>query len=67
MFEKEEYLKIAKNGHWAKAIAFAKWSVLGENLKLPKRCKKRFYKHIRIVLCRKQLDKTANIRKIRGF
>ena len=35
--------------------------------KLPKICEKRFYKHIRVVLCKKRLEKTANIRKMRAF
>ena len=40
---------------------------LGQKIKLPKTCQKRFYKHIRVVLCKKRLEKTANIRKIRAF
>ena len=40
---------------------------LGQKLKLPKTCEKPLYKHIRVVLCKKRLQKTANIRKMRGF
>ena len=34
---------------------------LGEKLKMPKRCDKKLYKHIRLVLCKKRLQKAANI------
>ena len=123
----ETILKIGKNGHYAKAIAFAKWSVwvknencekhaknscrstlqlyyakngskkqlifekwdhfenwqkgpqcegyyslckmvsLGQKLKMPKTCDKRLYKHIRLVLCKKRLQKAANIWEMRPF
>ena len=36
---------------------------LGQKLKMPKRCEKRFYDHIRVVVCKKPLKKTLNIRK----
>ena len=111
----EIILKMAKNGHNAKAIAHAKWAVwdknevceklaknvctntlklfyakngskkklifkkwpqckghspckiltLGQKIKLPKTCEKRLYEHIRVVLCKKRLQKTANTRKMR--
>ena len=40
---------------------------LGQKLKFRKTCKKRFFKHMRIVLCKKPLEKTPNIREIRRF
>ena len=49
----------------AKAIAFAKWSVLGKTLKMPKTCEKPFYKNIKVLLCKKPLEKTPNIREMR--
>ena len=58
---------MAKNGHNAKAIAHAKYSLSVKKIKLPKTCEKRFYKHIKVVLCKKQLQKTDNIRKMRAF
>ena len=120
----ETILKIGKNSHHAKAIAFAKWSVwvknenceehaknscrstlqlyyakngskkqlryekwdhsenwqkwpqwkghslckmvsLGQKLKMPKTCDKRLYKHIRLVLCKKRLQKPANVWEVR--
>ena len=122
----ETILKIGKNGHYAKAITFAKWSVwiknyncekhaknsctstlqlyyakngsnkmlifekwdhfenwqkwpqwrgyslcktvsLAQKLKRPKTCDKRLYKHIRLVSCKKQLQKAANIWGMRPF
>ena len=33
---------------------------LGEKIKLPKTCKKCFYKHIRVVLCKKWLEKPTS-------
>ena len=49
----------------AKAIAFAKWSVLGQKFKMPKTCEKPFYKNIKVFLCKKPLEKTPNIRGMR--
>jgi len=40
---------------------------LGQKIKLPKTCEKRFYKHIKVVLCKNRLQKTINIRKMRAF
>ena len=51
----------------AKAIAFAKWSVWVKNLKMPTPCEKPFYTNIRVVLCKKPLEKTLNIRQMRRF
>ena len=57
-------LKMAKIGHYAKAIAFAKTVSLGRKLKFTKTCEKRLYNHARVVLCKKRLQQVANIRKI---
>ena len=49
---------MTKNGLNAKGIAHAKYSVtFGPKKKLPKTCEKRFYKHIKVVLCKKLLEK----------
>ena len=60
---------MAKNGHNAKAYTISPCKILslGQKRKLPKTCEKRFYKHFKVVLCKKRLEKTANIRKMRGF
>ena len=39
----------------------------GQKIKLLKICEKRLYKQIKVVLCKKWLEKTANIRKMRPF
>ena len=63
----ESNLKIAKNGHQAKAIAFAKSSLFGQTLKMQKNMLKTFLQHTEVVLCKKRFEKTANIRKMRAF
>ena len=45
----------------------AKWPILGRNLKVPKSQQKGLQKHIKVVLCRKRLEKTPNVRKMKGF
>ena len=58
---------ILKIGHLAKALAhannidFAKWSNWVKNKKCQKDAKKSFYKNIRVVLCKKPLEKTPDI------
>ena len=57
---------ILKIGHLAKAIDFEMVS-FGQKLKWAKTCEKRFYEHIRVVLSKKPLIKTPNIREMRAF
>ena len=40
---------------------------LAQKLKWPKTCEKRFWKHVTVVLCKKPLQKTPNIREIQQF
>ena len=40
---------------------------LGQKLKVPKGCEKRFYDHIKVVVCKNPLQKTCNIRKMTEF
>ena len=40
---------------------------LGPKFKFEKTWEKQFFNHIRVVLCKKQLEKTPNIREIRRF
>ena len=58
---------MARNGHQAKAIDFAKSSLLAQKLKMHKNMLKTFLQHIAVVLCKKRLEKTANIGKMRAF
>ena len=53
---------------------FAKWSSclgkmvsLGQKLKFRATCKKRFFNHIRLFLCKKPRDITPNIREMKRF
>ena len=50
---------LAKSIAHAKAIAFAKWSVFGQKLKMPKTCEKPFYKNIKVFLCKKTARKNT--------
>ena len=58
---------ILKIGHHAKAIGHAKSSFLGQKLKFQKTCQNPFYKSFTVVLCKKLLQKTLNIREIDHF
>ena len=40
---------------------------LGQKIKLPKTYQKRVYKHIILILCKKPLEKTPNIREMGQF
>ena len=40
---------------------------LGQKFKWQKRCEKIIYKHVRIVLCKKPLEKKPYIREMRPF
>ena len=48
-------------------ISLCKMLSLGQKLKMQKTCDKRLYKHIRLVLCKKRLQKAANISEMRPF
>ena len=52
--------------HWRNET-ICKMVSLGQKLKMPKTCEKPFYKNIRVVLCKKALEKTGNIREMRRF
>ena len=53
----ESILKIAKKGHQAKAIDFAKSLFWVKNLKMHKNILKAFLQHIAVILWKKQLQK----------
>ena len=48
-----------------KGYSLCKMVSLGQKLKMPKTCEKPFYKNIKVVLCKKPLEKTPNIREMR--
>ena len=68
ILKNESILKIAKNGHQPKAIdSLCKILTFGQKLKMQKNMLKTFLQHIAVVLCKKRLQKTSNIRKMRAF
>ena len=50
-----------------KGSSLCKMDSLGQKLKMPKTCDKRLYKHVRLVLLKKRLQKAANIWEMRPF
>ena len=50
-----------------KGHSLCKMFSLGQKLKMPKTCEKPFYNNIKVVLCKKPLEKTQNIGEIRRF
>ena len=64
IFEKWDHFE---NWPSCKGSRLCKMVSLGQKFKWPKTCEKRFYKHVRVVLCKEPLEKTPNIREIRHF
>ena len=59
---------ILKVGHHAcKRYSPCKILTFAQNLKFQKTCQNPFYKSFRVVLCKKPLQKTLNIREMRAF
>ena len=48
---------------------YSPWKILtlGQKIKFQKTCQNPFYKSFRVVLCKKPLEKTLNIREMRPF
>ena len=63
IFEKWEYFENSQNWPRGKGYRLCKIATLAQKLKMPKTCEKRFYNHVRVVVCKKRLQKTPNIRK----
>ena len=64
---KLEHFENSQNMPRGKGYRLCKVATLGQKLKMPKTCEKRFYNHIRVVVCKKRLGKTLNIGKMRAF
>ena len=64
IFEKRDDFE---NRPSCKGYSPCKMLSLGQKLEMPKTCEKPFYKNIRVVLCKKPLEKTPNIREKRRF
>ena len=50
-----------------KGYSLCKMVSFRQKIKLPETCGKRVYKHITVVLCKKRMEETANIEKMRPF
>ena len=62
-----EEFKNGQNWPRRKGYRLRKMVSLGKKLKMPQRCKKRFYYHIKFVLCKKPLLEEPYIQEMRGF
>ena len=67
IFEKREHFKNCQKWPPSKGYRLGKIVTLGQKLKMHKNMLKTFLQHIAVVLCKKRLQKTANIRKMRAF
>ena len=67
ILEKWEHFQNAPIWPRRKRYSLCKMVSLGQKLKMPKRCEKRLYDHIRLVVCKKPLQKTPKSRKMRAF
>ena len=65
IFEKWEHFENCQN--WPPCMNYSpcKMVSLVQKLKMRKTCEKSFYDHIRVVVCKKPLQKSPNIRKMR--
>ena len=63
-FEKWDHFE---NWPSCKGYRLCKMVSLGQKLKWPKACEKRFCKHVRVVLCKKLLEKAPYIKEMRPF
>ena len=64
IFEKWDHFE---NRPSCKGYSPCKILTLGQKLKFQKTCQNPFYKSFRVVLCKKPLQKTPNIREMRPF
>ena len=64
IFKKWDFFE---NRPLCKGYSLCKILTLGQKLKSPKTCQNPFYKSFRVVLCKKPVEKTPNIREMRPF
>ena len=63
ILEKREHFEIGQNWPRRKGYSFCKMISVGQKLKVPKRCEKRLYDHIRADVCKKLLQKHLRFEK----
>ena len=66
-FEKRQDFKNGRKLPRCMGYSLCKIVSLGQKLKIPKRCEKRLYDHIKLDVCKKPLQKTPNISKMTPF
>ena len=64
IFEKWDHFE---NRPSCKGYRLCKMMSFGKKFKWPKTCEKRFYNHVRVLLCKNPVEKTPNIREMRPF
>ena len=67
IFEKWKHFEDGQNWPRRKGYSLCKMVTSAQKLKIPKRCEKLLYEHIKVVVCKKPLQKTPNIGKMRAF
>ena len=70
IFEKRDHFEnqpSCKGNTLCKGYSLCKLLSLGQKSKMPKTCKKPFFKKIRVVLCKTPLQKTQNIQEMRSY
>ena len=67
ILEKSQLFKNGQDWPLYKGYSLTKMISLGPKLKFPKTSDKRLYTHTRVVLRKKRLEKTPNIRQMRQF
>ena len=67
ILEKWEHFENCQKWPPSKGYRLCKIVTLGQKLKMHKNMLKTFLQHIAVVLCKKRLQKTANIGKMRAF
>ena len=67
ILEKWEHFENGQKWPPSKGYRLFKIVTLAQKLKMHKNMLKTFLQHIAVVLCKKQLEKTANIGKMRAF
>ena len=67
IYKKWEHFENSQKWPQCKGYSPCKILSLVQKMKLPKTYEKRVYKHIRVVLCKKELQKTTNNWKMKAF
>ena len=64
---KKEHFENGENWPRRKRNSLCKMVSLDQKFKMPKRCEKKLHEQIRVVVCKKPLQNTPTIQKMRAF